>query len=42
MLPNFEKVEANYNHSFHINHMKVDHRLSFNLCLLLLFQEKGK
>jgi AraC-like DNA-binding protein/uncharacterized cupin superfamily protein len=24
MLPNFEKVEANINHSFHINHMKVD------------------
>lgn len=25
MLPNFEKVEANINHSFHINHMKVDY-----------------
>jgi len=24
MLPNLEKVEANINHSFHINHMKVD------------------
>lgn len=24
MLPNFEKVESNINHSFHINHMKVD------------------
>lgn len=24
MLPNFEKVEANINHSFHISHMKVD------------------
>jgi AraC-like DNA-binding protein len=25
MLPNIEKVEANINHSFHINHMKVDY-----------------
>jgi AraC-like DNA-binding protein len=25
MLPNLEKVEANINHSFHINHMKVDY-----------------
>jgi AraC-like DNA-binding protein len=25
MLPNFEKVEANINHSFQINHMKVDY-----------------
>jgi AraC-like DNA-binding protein len=25
MLPNFEKVLANINHSFHINHMKVDY-----------------
>jgi AraC-like DNA-binding protein len=25
MLPNLEKVEANINHSFHINHLKVDH-----------------
>jgi AraC-like DNA-binding protein len=25
MLPNFEKIEANINHSFHINHMKVDY-----------------
>jgi AraC-like DNA-binding protein len=25
MLPNFEKVDANINHSFHINHMKVDY-----------------
>ncbi len=24
MLPNLEKVEANLNHSFHINHLKVD------------------
>lgn len=24
MLPNLEKVEVNINHSFHINHMKVD------------------
>ncbi len=24
MLPSLEKVEANINHSFHINHMKVD------------------
>jgi AraC-like DNA-binding protein len=24
MLPNLEKVEANINHSFHINHVKVD------------------
>jgi AraC-like DNA-binding protein len=25
MLPNLEKVEADINHSFHINHMKVDY-----------------
>jgi mannose-6-phosphate isomerase-like protein (cupin superfamily) len=25
MLPNLEKVEANINHSFHINHMKVEY-----------------
>jgi len=25
MLPNLEKIEANLNHSFHINHMKVDY-----------------
>lgn len=25
MLPNFEKVESNINHSFHINHLKVDY-----------------
>lgn len=25
MLPNFEKVEANINHSFHFNHMKVEY-----------------
>lgn len=25
MLPNLEKIEANINHSFHINHMKVDY-----------------
>jgi AraC-like DNA-binding protein len=25
MLPNLERVEANLNHSFHINHLKVDH-----------------
>jgi AraC-like DNA-binding protein len=25
MLPNLEKVEANINHSFHVNHMKVDY-----------------
>jgi AraC-like DNA-binding protein len=25
MLPNFEKVEANINHSFYINHLKVDY-----------------
>jgi AraC-like DNA-binding protein len=25
MLPNLEKVEANVNHSFHINHLKVEH-----------------
>jgi AraC-like DNA-binding protein len=25
MLPNFEKVEASINHSFQINHMKVEH-----------------
>ncbi len=25
MLPNLEKVEANINHSFHINHMKVNY-----------------
>lgn len=25
MLSNFEKIEANINHSFHINHMKVDY-----------------
>lgn len=25
MLPNLEKVEVNPNHSFHINHLKVDH-----------------
>ncbi len=25
MLPNLEKVEANINHSFHINHLKVDY-----------------
>ena len=25
MLPNFEKVEANVNHSFHINHLTVDY-----------------
>ena len=25
MLPNLEKVDANINHSFHINHMKVDY-----------------
>lgn len=24
MIPNFEKIESNVNHSFHINHMKVD------------------
>src|SRR5512140_483993 len=25
MLPGLEKVEANINHSFHINHLKVDY-----------------
>jgi AraC-like DNA-binding protein len=25
MLPNLEKVEVNINHSFHVNHMKVDY-----------------
>ena len=25
MLPNFEKVEANINHSFYVNHMKVEY-----------------
>ena len=25
MLPNLEKIEANINHSFHINHIKVDY-----------------
>ncbi|MEN8230215.1 MAG: AraC family transcriptional regulator [Bacteroidota bacterium] len=25
MIPNLEKVQANINHSFHINHMKVDY-----------------
>jgi AraC-like DNA-binding protein len=25
MLPNLEKIEANINHSFHINHMKVEY-----------------
>ena len=24
MIPNFERIESNVNHSFHINHMKVD------------------
>ncbi len=24
MIPNFEKIESNVNHSFHINHLKVD------------------
>ncbi len=24
-MPNFEKVEANINHLFHINHMEVDY-----------------
>ena len=25
MLPNLEKVDANINHSFQVNHMKVDY-----------------
>jgi hypothetical protein len=25
MLPNFEKVEANINHSFYVNHLKVEY-----------------
>ena len=33
MLPHFEKVEANLNHSFHINHMKVDYSSKKNVIM---------
>ena len=46
MLPNFEKVEANINHSFHINHMKVDYFPSMRhfhpeVEILLVVQGRG-
>jgi AraC-like DNA-binding protein len=46
MLPNLEKVEANINHSFHINHMKVDYFPSLRhfhpeVEILLVVQGRG-
>jgi AraC-like DNA-binding protein len=46
MLPNFEKVEANINHSFHINHMKVEYFPSMRhfhpeVEILLVIQGRG-
>ena len=46
MLPNIEKVEADINHSFHINHMKVDYFPSMRhfhpeVEILLVVQGRG-
>ncbi|MBI5008163.1 MAG: helix-turn-helix transcriptional regulator [Bacteroidia bacterium] len=46
MLPGLEKVEANINHSFHINHMKVDYFPSLRhfhpeVEILLVVQGRG-
>lgn len=46
MLPSLEKVEANINHSFHINHLKVDYFPSMRhfhpeVEILLVVQGKG-
>ena len=46
MLPSLEKVEANINHSFHINHLKVDNFTSLRhfhpeVEILLVVQGRG-